>query len=343
MFNEWINKLLRFAHHFSSPVGNPCAEHPCEGEHICLLSSSAILGRTCKCADQLEEVRHKEINSSVCVSSTQCRLKCNQGKCRLDAQNQPQCECPIDFEGEFCERYRCSGYCQNHGICFVDATKRDSKNATLPPLKCNCADNWTGDRCELSASKCRDYCFNGATCTVTSNGTEACICPKGFFGDNCQNCDEMSCENQGVCVRDANGRASCQCREYFRGARCESSVCEGFCSGHGQCTIRLGSPQCECDVGFWGKQCQSDSCTDYCMNGGTCTINNANMMFCHCTNRFSGLRCEHEECIGAECDAVDPCEQIQCKNDGVCHVIDEKAICNCTIQYNGQFCEVKYG
>lgn len=279
------------------------------------------------------------------VESKQCRLGCNQGRCQIDAQNRPRCKCPMDYEGDFCERYRCSGHCKNHGICYVDVSHIDTRNLTAsdtarPPLKCQCADTWTGDRCELSASKCHDFCLNGATCTVTPNGTEACICQKGFYGNNCQNCDELSCENQGVCVRDANGRAGCQCPEYYRGHRCENSVCEGFCSGHGQCTIRLGSPQCECDVGFWGKQCQSDSCTDYCMNGGTCTINNANMMTCQCTPTFSGLRCEHEECTSFDCTTNDPCDQMQCKNDGRCHAIGGKAICNCTIQWNGRFCEV---
>lgn len=76
------------------------------------------------------------------------------------------------------------------------------------------------------------------------------------------------------------------------------------------------------------------------MNGGTCTINNANMMTCLCTPVFSGLRCEHEECTSFECNSNDPCDRMQCKNDGTCHVIDDKAICNCTIQWNGRFCEV---
>lgn len=160
-------KLIRWFLLLPFPVGNPCAEHPCEGQHICLLSSTAPLGRTCKCDDDFVEVRYKETNSSVCnrvnVDSNQCRLECNQGHCHLDARNRPRCVCSIDFEGEFCERYRCSGYCKNRGICYVDASRTSdprnstASNALRPPLKCKCAYSWTGDRCEISASKCRDF------------------------------------------------------------------------------------------------------------------------------------------------------------------------------------------
>lgn len=319
-------------------------EHQCEGQHICLLSSTDPTGRACKCPDDLIEII--ENGAKTCNpnnDTNRCNLKCHPGACKI-VNNQPICICPIDYEGQFCEHYRCSGFCKNHGTCFVDVSNvRQYSNNEKPPLKCKCQQSWIGEKCEISESICRNLCHNGATCTVAKNGVEKCTCPPGYHGKNCQNCDELSCENQGICKKDENGKAMCECPEDYKGQRCEIILCEGYCSGHGQCTIRLGSPQCKCDSGFWGKQCQSDSCTNYCKNGGTCTITNSNTMTCQCLDKFTGLRCEQYQCNEDSCMNADtnPCDQTVCQNGGTCHTIENEAYCNCTSQWNGQYCQVK--
>lgn len=165
--------------------------------------------------------------------------------------NQPKCICPNEFSGENCEHYRCSGFCLNKGMCEVAvSSERSSSNdmpeTAQPPLTCRCQPQWTGDRCEIAASVCKVYihirpylkpinlptsttfraqelCHNGATCYVDDNRKESCICPKGFTGPNCQNCDDLKCENSGVCKQNATGGPShCDCPMGYRGRRCEA-------------------------------------------------------------------------------------------------------------------------
>lgn len=322
--------------------GNPCEKSPCSDGFVCLLSASDASGRVCKCPDGVEQVTvgNRLICQDVPAHARPCQLRCNQGACEIE-NGRPRCVCPVDFDGEFCEHYRCSGYCKNHGTCYVNASDYKVGSRAKPPLKCDCPRNWEGDRCDISASSCRLLCHNGAKCA--SNGTETCICPRGFSGKSCQNCDDLSCENDGVCQRDASGRPMCQCKRGYTGRRCEKDVCEGYCGGHGQCKmLQVGSLQCICDKGYWGKQCQSDSCAGYCENGGTCTINNANEKSCQCLPTFFGMRCEDSNaCQGDQCNAdINQCDRVQCENGGTCHVSDGSAICSCPPQWSGQLCEV---
>lgn len=189
------------------PVYNPCQQHPCHNQHICLLSSTDPTGRTCKCPDNLIETVDVETATPVCQPSkgTQglCPLECNQGLCKI-INDQPKCKCPIDFEGEFCEHYRCSGYCKNHGVCYVDGQHATYSESSKPPLKCDCSTSWTGDRCEIAATTCHEPCYNGK-CTVSRNGMENCVCALGFTGRYCGDCEELHCENEGICRKDNAG------------------------------------------------------------------------------------------------------------------------------------------
>lgn len=133
------------------------------------------------------------------------------------------------------------------------------------------------------------------------------------------------------------GNARCDCPNNFKGSRCENSVCEGFCSGHGQCTLHSGNPQCECETGFWGRQCESEECTGYCENGGTCTINVANATICECLPNYSGHRCE---LLNDDNINLMHCDNFFCENGGTCHMIRNEAYCNCTPQWNGPNCLV---
>lgn len=146
-----------------------------------------------------------ETNMTVCRPSSihsLCPLECHQGLCKI-VNGHPKCKCPIDFEGEFCERYRCSGYCLNHGVCYVDAQRTTYHENINPPLNCKCSPAWTGDRCDVPVVKCRDPCYNGE-CT-SFHGIETCVCALGFTGRFCEMCEELHCENGGVCRKDDAG------------------------------------------------------------------------------------------------------------------------------------------
>lgn len=261
-----------------------------------------------------------------------CELNCNRGTCKL-VENQPKCYCPKEFDGEFCEHYRCSGYCKNKGICHIDVLNVDNVDA-LPPLVCRCQSQWTGERCDIPVSLCHDICHNGATCLA---GHSKCICPIGFNGDNCQNCDDLICENNAICRKLVDGKSHCDCPSGYEGRKCGDSICDGYCSGNGKCFIRLGTPQCDCYPGYWGKQCQSDSCSDYCRNDGICSNVNGSKM-CKCMHGFTGARCETRINGGDEND-FDPCRNIVCENGGVCQKVRNVGVCNCTAQWNGLYCE----
>lgn len=279
-----------------------------------------------------------ETGLSVCRSNgnTQiCPLHCNQGLCKI-INGQPKCKCTIDYDGDFCEHYRCSNFCKNHGVCYVDASHIKMYNDSVkPPLKCNCPPNWTGEHCEIPTVNCTSPCYNGV-CSV-KYGVESCVCAAGFTGDECQHCDDLQCENGGICRKNDLGNAQCECTKDFKGVRCESSPCEGFCSGHGQCTIHLGRPQCDCDAGYWGRQCESEECTDYCRNGGTCTISPTNDKNCECMPNYYGQRCENYQ----EPNPND-CTGFECENGGICHIIKGQAYCNCSAQFTGAHCQVSF-
>lgn len=301
---------------------------------MCLLSSSDRLGRTCKCPDYLLEVAKQDGYSSICHNVTQaCPLKCNQGLCKI-VNDKPKCKCPVDFDGDFCEHYRCSGYCKNRGVCFVDASKVKLYNEnTKPPLKCACPPSWEGPRCEIPVANCTTPCYNGI-CTEKFGD---CICNSGFTGSECRDCDDLHCENDGICRKNHHGVSRCECKKDFKGVRCESSPCEGFCNGHGACTVHNDSPSCACNAGYWGKQCEMDECTDYCQSGGTCTITPENEKVCDCLPNYSGPRCENYQ--NTE-QFFSDCSNSFCDNGGTCHMIRDKAYCNCTAQFTGPNCRV---
>lgn len=113
---------------------------------------------------------------------------------------QPKCHCPPDFEGAYCETYRCAGHCKNRGTCFVDRSfKLDDE--TGPPLKCLCPEHWIGARCETPVAVCTEPCQNGGTCA----NADTCVCPPGYRGEHCEQCDDLQCENDGVCRKDKLG------------------------------------------------------------------------------------------------------------------------------------------
>jgi hypothetical protein len=46
----------------------------------------------------------------------------------------PTCKCQSLYEGDRCQHYRCSQYCKNKGLCFVDLLAAHPGDSS-PPLK----------------------------------------------------------------------------------------------------------------------------------------------------------------------------------------------------------------
>lgn len=96
---------------------NPC-KNKCGAGALCLLNSSS--SRTCTCSALMVQTV-SESGVVTCQNpdpGTRCNLFCNSGKCVVDSKGSPTCKCPALYEGERCEKYRCSGYCRNKGICY---------------------------------------------------------------------------------------------------------------------------------------------------------------------------------------------------------------------------------
>ncbi|XP_037949071.1 prolow-density lipoprotein receptor-related protein 1-like [Teleopsis dalmanni] len=324
-------------------VTNPCNKEPCKSKRaLCILSSESAVGYSCKCPDDLvmfggECKAHAEIPDY-------CPLKCNLGTCKL-INHVPKCICQPQFEGEFCEHYRCSGYCLNYGLCTVAPQMPGSLEQ--PALKCSCTHGWSGARCETSVPECQSRCHNGGSCLITEDGMK-CTCPEMYFGEQCEHCVNLTCANGGICRETLTGTTQCECPDGFTGKRCEVNVCNDFCKNQGTCSIGTkGGPQCLCPSGFYGERCESDSCRNYCHNNGTC-VDRGQRLVCTCSERFVGERCETDLCKTSSppkfCDESEipsrnPCTGIICQNSGTCHVIKGVAMCNCTDQWNGEFCE----
>jgi len=107
----------------------------------------------------------------------------------------------------------------------------------------------------------------------------------------------------------------------------------------------------KCPSGYYGERCEANSCRNFCQNGGTC-INRDHKLTCTCPTRYIGDRCESDLCKTSMppryCDVSqlpsrDPCTGIICQNSGTCHVIKGMAMCNCTDQWNGEFCTLPVG
>ena len=192
-----------------------------------------------------------------------CALDCNSGTCVVDERGKFGCKCPSLYDGERCERYRCSGYCRNKGVCYPDLLGKrnlNKKNTYLKqidenfapasgqaPLKCSCTPDWTGERCETRVTICEERCQNGGSCIQSASGA-SCICPAGFAGEFCENCPSLNCLNGAYCraidkdtktkekenrdkssEKDKDRKFACSCPPGYTGERCERSECDNYC------------------------------------------------------------------------------------------------------------------
>ena len=101
-------------------MNNPCTVKKCTAGALCLLNSSTT--RSCSCSMLMNPVvTDAGLQCQPLDGDSACPLDCHSGKCVI-RNGSPVCECPILYEGDLCERYRCSGYCRNKGFCYSDLT-----------------------------------------------------------------------------------------------------------------------------------------------------------------------------------------------------------------------------
>ncbi|OTF72252.1 hypothetical protein BLA29_001415, partial [Euroglyphus maynei] len=368
--NHQILKLNKFGNHnFTSLVQNipklndlvivhewkqkknftsPCQTSPCrsQGNFICI--SQTPQTAVCVCPDGFRKILSIK-NEAECIplsntsteqnsgknedlTKTQCPCL-NGGRCRYHPNDDSLfCECTPMYDGIQCEHFRCTGYCQNHGLCYIDMSNMNSiyqerTNGQLKnngQIRCMCPFGWKGDHCEIEVKNCndhKDYCFNHGECLDNyADSSIRCDCPSGFFGEQCEICGNLFCKNDGHCLLDnSTNIAECHCPPGFSGKHCELHLCsKEYCNNHGLCYIDRESDnirnfdetnirfRCQCDSDFLGEHCEIHSTNDTstsittktchdlkCLNGGTCHQSSSfHHPTCICAYGFTGFRCE---------------------------------------------------
>ncbi|XP_050504790.1 prolow-density lipoprotein receptor-related protein 1 isoform X2 [Diabrotica virgifera virgifera] len=321
-----ISDILILHEHKHMKMKNTCNDY-CPDSEFCLLRPRDA---TCICPDGY--VKDNLTCKAATSKPNDCSLNCHTGTCRIIPDQGPMCICPPQYTGARCEHYKCSQYCKNHGVCYVDvlALKNpDSKS----PLRCNCPPQWTGERCETAVDLCDGRCHNNGMCLILETGIPHCTCPPGFSGNRCQNCEKLNCHNGGVC-RMENSKEICVCPIEYRGRSCEISVC----GKHGRPTG--DGSKCICAPGYTGDACDRNVCENHCLNGGTCR-QGVKQPECICNKFYGGRRCELELCLGRY-PPKGCSEQCSCKNGGVCvkpnEDIDE-VVCQCPESFYGYNCD----
>ncbi|PSN51798.1 hypothetical protein C0J52_10877 [Blattella germanica] len=101
----------------------------------------------------------------------------NGGVCHSLGSDYFICECPLGFEGSFCELQvkECdSSPCLHGATCFDTGASHFS---------CSCLPGYTGDVCGFEINECgSDPCQNGGTC-IDGISSYTCICADGFQGE----------------------------------------------------------------------------------------------------------------------------------------------------------------
>jgi len=117
-------------------------------------------------------------------------------------------------------------------------------------------------------------------------------------------CESVTCKNGGECITsDETTRTTftCKCPFYSTGRFCEQIIDKCF-----------SSP---------------------CLNNGTCVSKPFQEPKCRCAEGFTGSMCEKE---------VFKCKYNPCFNGGRCvgQITDTEFVCECPLEYKGNFCEV---
>ncbi|CAF3959121.1 unnamed protein product, partial [Rotaria sordida] len=211
--------------------------------------------------------------------------------------------------------------------------------------------------CGVWGDSCANFpCKNGAGCqtlltdTNTNWAAYRCVCPPGFYGQNCDtavsSCANMLCPSYKICNEQPTGPV-CTCPGNKVGTFCQyenpcSLSSTPFCLNSGTCVSSNTDPPialCLCPESFTGPYCnimiQNDPCaSNPCQTHGYCALSILKTSYsCICQSNY----------IGDNCERINPCVSSPCLNQAICqgywNTTNTWCICLCVGTFTGTKCE----
>ncbi|XP_072033086.1 uncharacterized protein [Amphiura filiformis] len=245
-------------------IVGPCISNPCINGGTCYENEDT--GFTCRCQPQYTGELCEQNNINPCEDMP-CR---NGGTCVPDGLT-AYCICSQQFVGTQCLTpvdYCGSNPCENGGTCVPEYVP-------LGPYTCNCAQNFTGEHCQLAIKGgCESGpCQNGGSCWGTKDRGYVCTCMDGYTGHNCEEetCLAKACLNNGECKRLGPNSPNyntpyCECSPLWKGKFCDTPTVSCYpnpCYNDGVCRIEDGNITCICVNGFQGDRCQRSNLINF--------------------------------------------------------------------------------
>jgi len=186
----------------------------------------------------------------------QCFNYCSNDAVCLTVNNNRQCYCLPEWDGQLCDIPRTDHQikftqntrnnlrntpctyvptlCKNGGICYFD-------EGVTNKVACQCPYPYDGPRCE-EYSLCYNFCMNDGICTITGK-TAKCECKEGFAGDRCN--ERLTTTPAPTTTTTTDTTTTDIVCSYLP---------DGFCNT-GQCVVNGGRATCQCPSTHTGEQC----------------------------------------------------------------------------------------
>ena len=311
-------------------------------------------GNICRlCNVNLDCSNHAHSVSSGNVTNLGCNCNCSAGFTGNTCSS-----CDTGYFGTNCTACD-NAYCNNH---VKLGNVPQVKNGGITTCDCNCADEYSGPRCNTCANNHIDYpncvrCDLGIHCngnagsvmSTASNSKCSCSCTSGYTGDACDICDTnyvrdpslpgIKCRQCSV-VTDCNSRATsviqqgnscvCSCRNKWDPAdNCVScnppyagTDCDTCMPGH------INYPNC--------TLCTLNDCN----NRASSVTSNANKCMCSCVGNWNGESCDNcpiplggSQC---ECSVESHCGGTNRAIESKTVTVNNVASCSCVCSGNWQ-------